>query len=230
MQLNMQHDTTYPRTFCGIPLLPAGDILQLSDLPDAPALPAHLRHLPILAGSTTNNDWALGSKCRGTIGTGQIRWQVAGENVCVLTIRFQFGQRQQYWLVDPADTRVWAMLGNWSAAKTAIIALYNSRSERVLIRLPLPGDVGTLAKAELSRLPEASPLSYLTAAFSIIASKLLVQQATSDIRGIRKLKSVDVALLTSHKVDAGFDLFLRNCEERDAASPCASSSAETAVH
>ncbi len=192
--------------------MPAGQILPPSTFDETANLPANLRHLSALAAYVPSWKWNAGNDPRTSVVTDSIAY--AG--VTFLLIRFQSGNCQCNWLVDPADERVWAMLRAWSAAHTAIIAVNTSMSEHTYVRVSLDGAIGEQAEAKLAHLKEASSLELVNAAIGLLKSRTLIVNATSDIPEIAHLEYVAMALLSSPKANAGFEQYDRRFDALEA--------------
>jgi len=183
--------------------IPAGQILPASELGATANIPTRLRNLPVLTIQTPLENWDLserGDSKHTSIGTGEIG---IGNN-SLLTIRFQVGRSQAYWLADPADKRVWKMFSQWRQAGIALVALKGKQGKVQLVINDSIGNIGILTEKKLAHLPEISGKVLAHGAGDLIASGFMSMMAGSDIAQVKQLDYVEVCMLHSQKVDAGF--------------------------
>lgn len=152
--------------------------------------------LPMLFGELPKTLWLEGAGVPIYMGHGAL----LGEEQFLLSFRLQVGATMVYWLADPHDSEIVAMLRTWVAANQMAAALKTRVGVFILARdypaIPLPVQKICDAKAEMNT------ERFLRSANEIVASGLLQSNATSDIPSIRKPKNVHAFFVLSAKANA----------------------------
>jgi hypothetical protein len=151
--------------------------------------------LPMLFGELPKTLWSEGAGIPIYMGHGVLR----GEEQFLLSFRLQVGPTMVYWLADPHDSEIVALLRTWAAANQMATALQSKGGVFILGRnypaIPLLVQKICDANSENTE-------RFVRSANGIVASGLLQSNATSDIPSISKLKNVHAFLVLSAKANA----------------------------
>jgi hypothetical protein len=151
--------------------------------------------LPMLFGELPKALWSEGAGIPIYMGHGVLR----GEEQFLLSFRLQVGPTMVYWLADPHDSEIVALLRTWAAANQMATALQSKDGVFILARnypaIPLLVQKICDANSENTE-------RFVRSANGIVASGLLQSNATSDIPSISELKNVHAFLVLSPKANA----------------------------
>ena len=177
-----------------------GYIKSATDFPNAKSLSEGERRIPILTASIERKYWKFDSAQSTSFGTGTID---VGD-IRLLTLRYQFGANQVYWVADPHSPGVWAMLDKWSEARLGFISLEpTDGSPLALLRLSQDGNPFRVKQSATCG-KQANCMELVDAACQLIRSNRLAASATSDIADVPRIRRCEVMLLASPSIDRGF--------------------------
>lgn len=155
-------------------------------------------------------------------GFGHIQMQtISGDPAPIMTIRFQLGGVQVYWLADMSDGDVWRAIDAWRKRKQVPLSIGHS-TEMVFTILDYAVERMVLDKFRGEIRPEATP-DFPEIAATLASSGIIEAQATTDIPGV-ELELVVVNVLVSPRLSE----FVSGKLMRD--KPVIASSASFSVH
>lgn len=177
-------------------MTPADAIATVGELGLNPRHPALANPtLPILAATV---DWNVSRGASCYVGHGMLPFA----DFPILTFRFQVGSKMQYWLADPADPEILAMMQKWVKARRMGAAL-EIGGETILAGrdyLQIPPAILAVHKHTEAKGKKA----FVLVAGELIASGILGMQATSDIPSVPRLERVDACVIRTRRVDSAF--------------------------
>ena len=152
---------------------------------------------PVLAAHSNLARVGALSDGNGSVGCGHR----AGPGLSVVTIRFQIGATQIYFLADASCRQLWTVIDTWRANRQAPVALIEDG--QILYLVPefdwTPGK-STSGIDYLRRECERDmSVPFMEFCSSLAASGSIERQATSDLEGI-KLSHVEVNILVPERL------------------------------
>lgn len=108
----------WPKDFAtDLPMIPPAEFTTFKEYPGS-TQPARIRKLPVLRGWFDSKQFEVNPKLPAHIGWGSVN---IGASMA-LTLRIQLGPNTLYWLANPGDPHVWAVLDKWAAAGQMVLA------------------------------------------------------------------------------------------------------------
>jgi hypothetical protein len=135
----------------------------------------------------TNQPYALGM--------GSVR--LSDDCIC-MTIRFQFGSAQCYFLAHPDDPEAWALLETWATKKRSAFMFHTDKLVMVTAT-DFPG-IDSRLRALRNKDRPFDARRFCDLAFDLVESRDLVLTASSDVPSIPRLRYVHVCVLATRSV------------------------------
>lgn len=170
--------------------VPVGCIESAKKYRKKSKLAARLGELPVLAGTFSPAGSKFDASLPSNLGWGSLN--ASGMSLPMLTFRLQVGADMRYWLANPWDPEIWAMLDAWAAAGTMAVAAEIDDKVTIASRdyelVPSIEALRDRAQAGMKKI--ALIEEFMQGAGSTVISGRLAIGATTDIPGIPTLRQV----------------------------------------
>lgn len=189
--MNKETMATWPRDFeTGLPMVPPGEFTTFKEYPNS-TQPARVRKLPVLRGWFDSKQFEVNPKLPAHIGWGSVN---IGASMA-LTLRIQLGPNTLYWLANPGDPHVWAVLDKWATAGQMVLAAEFGDAPPLII-----GRDFNLRHPSFSGLRKlvsdtSQTVNFIMDASRVIAAGDIKLIASSDIASYPKLENVQACML-----------------------------------
>jgi hypothetical protein len=150
--------------------------------------------VPLLEVSVEGSPWPQTNQPYA-LGMGSIR---LSDDCTCMTIRFQFGSAQCYFLAHPDDPEVWALIETWAAKKRSAFAFHANKLAMV-VAVDFPGIDSRLRALRTNGRP-FDARRFCDLAFDLVDSRDLVLTASSEVPSIRRLRYVHVCVVATRSV------------------------------
>lgn len=189
--MNKETMATWPRDFeTDLPMVPPGEFTTFKEYPGS-TQPARIRKLPVLRGWFDSKHFEVSQKLPAHVGWGSVNLGAS----LALTLRIQLGPNMLYWLANPGDPHVWAVLDKWAAAGQMVLAAEFGDAPPLIIgrdfnlRHPSYGALRKLVS------DPSQTTNFIMDASRVIAAGDINLIASSDIASYPKLQHVQACMV-----------------------------------
>ncbi|PZR48480.1 hypothetical protein [Paraburkholderia fungorum] len=156
---------------------------------------------PVLVANCDLKDLQAAAGGRACFGFGRIQ----GPGFSVISIRFQIGSIQIYWLADASDVQMWKTIDAWRASNAVPVALVEAGMAMYSVHELdwIPGKSRSRTDDMRGECAGDNSAAFLSFAVGLASSGLLEEQATTDLEGIA-LSHVEVNVLITERLQQYF--------------------------
>ena len=201
--MNKETIASWPHDFAtDLPMVPPGEFTTFKEYPSS-TQPARIRKLPVLRGWFDAKRFEVNASLPAHIGWGSVH---LGASVA-LTFRIQLGPNTLYWLANPADPHVWAVMDKWASAGKMVLAAEFADAPPLIV-----GRDFDLRHPSFAALRKLMSGPSQTANFVMDTSRVIARGdinliATSDITSYPKLEHVQACMVRT-EVTQGVSLMV----------------------
>jgi len=193
--MNRESTAYWPKDFAtDLPMVPPGEFTTFKEYPHS-TQPARIRKLPVLRGWFDSKRFDLNLNLPAHVGWGAVNLGKA----TTLTFRIQLGPNVLYWLANPADPHVWAVIDKWAATKRMVLAAEFPDAPPLLIGRDFELRHPAFRELRNALGDETYTKRFIADASQVIVSDDMWRIASSDIADFPMLEHVQACLVrTSH--------------------------------
>jgi len=205
--MNTDHTQSWPRDFeTNLPLIPYGQVGDFAPYAKTSTQPAAVRKLPVLSATFDASRFDRSPGLPAYAGYGSIQLG----NTIALTFRIQRGPDMVYWLANPADQEVWAVVDQWAKARRMVLAADFSDGQCVL----LSRDFHEAPPMRQLRRSSQPTQQFVADVSRAIVTNEMQEIATTDLPQFPKLRHVQACILKT-STTGSVALALEHVEQPD---------------